>query len=249
MSGSSASNSSRVSSGHASVADYLSDFQQQVEAMLPEENPGEPAMSQLVNIYVARDNKRRIVVMIQTGPTTLTRVNYVMPVSREGAPLFNLRGLQPHTPPTFSTMAISPLQTAATAAATWAAANNVAEWASEIARVAAAEAAAPEANRRRKRLMRNVLVYWRSMRADVQNALAGILARASVTTSRSQTSNTIRSVAPSSNSDPARRRSSSAARSATRRRLVSKQRISSRRRSNRRTTSNRTRRRISSNPT
>lgn len=249
MSESSSSSSNRASSGHASVADYLSDFQQEVEAAMPEENPGEPAMSQLVDIYVGRDNKRRIVLMIQTGPTTMTRVNYIMPVSRGGAFLFRLHGLQPHTPPTFATMAIPPAERISDVAHAWAAANNVAAWDAEIARVSAEEAATPENEQKRKRLMRNLLVYWRSMRTGVQNALRGISIRRGgntstvpVNSSNVRSSSMPRNLAGSSNSDPARRRTSSAARSATRR---ARRRRST---SNRSRRSSSGRRRISSNP-
>lgn len=238
-------------SGHASVEDYLSDFQQQVEAAMPDELPGSSGMSELVGIYISRDNKRRIVIFIQTEPRELTRINYVMPVSRAGAPLFRLEGLQPHTSPVFSTMAIAVGSDATGTATAWAAANNVASWALEISRVHDAEAIEPAPGRRRK--MHNLVVYWKAMRAAITRALSGIGIRYTGESSteplyssnaHSSSSGVPRSVSGSANSDPRRRRTSSAARSAsaTRRRHLRHTRSSSRRTST-------SKRRISSNPT
>lgn len=230
-------------SGHASVEDYLSDFQQQVEAAMPDELPGSSGMSELVGIYTSRDNKRRLVIFIQTGPRELTRISYVMPVSRAGAPLFGLEGLQPHTPPTFSTMAIAADSDAIGAVTAWSATNNVAPWNLEIQRVSDAEAIEPSA--KKKRAMHNLVIYWKSMRAAITHTLSGIGIRYTgnsssepLYSSNARSTSAPRSVSGSPNSDP-RRRTSSAARSAARRHT--------RRRSSRRTSTNR--RRISSNPT
>jgi len=228
-------------SGHASVDDYLSDFQQQVEAAMPDELPGSAGMSELVGIYTSRDNKRRIVIFIQTGPSELTRINYVMPVSRAGAPLFGLEGLQPHTAPVFSTMAITVGSDAMGTATAWAAANNVASWVREIDRVRDAEAIEPSSKKRR--MIRNLLFYWKTMRVAISRTLSAIGIRytgessTEPLNSSNGSSNTSapRSVVDSPNSDPRRRRTSSAARSASAARR--RQRSSSTRK-----------RRISSNP-
>lgn len=183
--------------GHASIHDYLSDFQQLLERELPEELPGSVATANLIGEYVHSD-KRRILLFIQTSPTHALRVQYRMPVPANGARLFNGEGLMPHTEPTFGTVAIVGIPAAAAAA-------GMRDWNDEIARLTTMRDTHADAGYRRK--AKNVLIYWNLMRPLIRTAVRGVGVRTS-----SASSSSVSAVSSSSNrsSGPRSYRSSSA---------------------------------------
>jgi hypothetical protein len=193
--------------GHASVHDYLSDFQQLVEQHLPEELPGAVSMSNLVAEFVGMD-KRTVLLYVQTSATHALRIRYKMPVPAGGARLFDGEGLMPHTEPTFSTVPIADIEANAAAAA-----GTMRPWAAEFERIAVVETGGNTAGIRRK--ARNILIYWNLMRPLLRTAIKGIGIR---TSSNLSSSNASSSPASSSSSNHPLLPVSSTARSSSSRR-------------------------------
>jgi hypothetical protein len=172
---------------HAGTADYISDFQQLVERELPEEEPGAATLSTLIDIYISRDNKRHIEIFIQTGPQSVLRVRYIMPMSAVAArALYDQEGLQPHTPPLFFQHPIPVGQTASAVAVTWAATNNVSQWSAELTRVTEIEAGLEAGTRKRR--TGNLIHYWRIMRRAILRALHEIYVGEQVSSSSNRAS-------------------------------------------------------------
>ena len=230
--------------GYADAEDYFSDFRDQLERQLPEEYPGSNAIRKLLGEYVARD-KRSILIVIKTGPTTALSIRYKMPVPAEGAPVFGLEGLVPHEPPVFGMLTLPEIPARVAAA-------GVAPWDDEVTRVQGldVEGTAPKI----RRAARNVLVYWRAMRRLLRRVYGdlGILGQHSNSQDRATTLSTDstdpRQHTPKPNSDPRARsrtrtlsapRSSSSRvspRSSTRRRRSANARVGTRRRLEKKTT-------------
>ena len=190
--------------GYADAEDYFSDFRDQFERQLPEEYPGSTAIRKLLGEYVARD-KRSILILVKTGPTTALSIRYKMPVPANGASIFGLEGLVPHDPPVFGMLTIPEIPARAAAA-------GVAPWDAEITRVQGVEATGDTSKVRR--VAHNVLVYWRVMRRllrrvytelGIHDEHAPSHARS---TTRSVGSTEPRQPTPRPNSDPAARRTS-----------------------------------------
>jgi len=175
-------------------------------------------------------------------------------VSATAAPLFKLRGEQPATAAVFDDMDVPAGEDAATFIATYAAANNIALWSSERARLAALKATTPAGPL--KNTINNIGVYWKYMQAKMYE----VIGNSSVRLLRSASDNPL----PSSNrlrssdraSEPRQRRSSSVSRrrssgyrTSSHRRLLrrSSSRRSSGRSSSRRSSGRRSSRRRSSN--
>ena len=220
--------------GYADAEDYLSDFRDQLERQLPEEYPGSTAIRKLLGEYVARD-KRSILVVIKTGPTTALSVRYKMPVPASGASIFGLEGLVPHEPPVFGMLTIPEIPARVAAA-------GVAAWGAEVTRVQGVEAASDTPKMRRA--AHNVLVYWRMMRRLLRRVYTELSIHDEHTPShRRSTTRSIggtepRQPTPRPNSDPAARRTStllaprspsSAKRSSSRRRRSASARVGPRR--------------------
>lgn len=155
------------------VSDYFARFNDTISDHFVEGNVGEHNGYFFDSEYVSRDNKRRVVFFVTHGlpeeARVLTRVTYGLPVSADGAPLFKLEGVQPDTPPTFAEMAIPAGQTTPDFIAAYVAGNNLAGWGSEVARVAALEAAAEPGKARRA--YHNVGIYWRDQRRRFYDAI------------------------------------------------------------------------------
>jgi hypothetical protein len=212
--------------GYADAEDYFSDFRDQLERQLPEEYPGSRAIRKLLGEYVARD-KRSVLIVVRTGPTTALSVHYKMPVPANGASIFGLEGLVPHEPPVFGMLAIPEIPERVAAAA-------VAPWDTEVARVQGVEATGDTPKLRRA--AHNVLVYWRLMQRLLHRVYAdlGIIGQQASTqrrtTTRSSNGTDPRMSTPRPNSDPAVRRTSTLSAPSSKR-SSSKRRTSSRRRS------------------
>lgn len=151
------SNSNSSSDVPQTINGYLSAFITMVTSELPAEEPGAPTTSELLGVYVGKQNKRQIYIYIRTGPAEILRVGYMMPVPAKYARIFKQPAgrLVPHEEPTFS----RPL-------AIDAATLNVASWNDEIARVTGLEADA-EAGSVLSRTLQGLLLYWNYMRTQL----------------------------------------------------------------------------------
>jgi hypothetical protein len=225
------------------IGDYFAALIEALDTNLPEGNVGQNNGFYLHSQYVGRDNKRRIVLFVTHGKPAiarqLTRVTYILPVPAKGARLFKLEGLQPATAATFDDMELAAGQDAATAIASYAAANNIALWHAELARVAALEAETPAGSK--KTMLHNLGIYWRGM----QRLLFDAVANTDIKMTRSLSDRTVASSNSAARSHHASNpRSSSSARSSS----GSRRRTSSRS-TGRRTSSRSTGRRTSSRST
>jgi len=203
------------SSEYNSVRDYLVDFQERVIERLPEEDPTRHnTQVQLLGDFVSRSDKRDISLFVRVGPNRVLRITYGLPVSEEASPLF-LEGdeepeLLEHTAPIFDEMDMNPALVRQ--------GLGLHLWAAEIDRVRIMEAAEPMKPNgqpgKRKKMLRNLLLYWRSMRRQVLQIIGQLGLRY-------QEDPPHYAMASSKNSDP-RYRSGSSRSSSKRRSMSSK---------------------------
>ena len=196
------------------VSDYFARFTDTLIHRFPEGDPGEDVAWFFDSDFVTRDNKRRIVFFVTHGlpdeARMVTRVTYVLPVPADGAPVFQLVGAQPDTPPVFEEMAIPAGQVASAFISAYTATNNLAPWHDEIARVRHLELSAAPYNRM-KHAYHNVVYFWKTMRKRFFDAVFNSTIRMTHTSSgRLRSSETRRRTVrrASTGSDPKPRRAS-----------------------------------------
>jgi len=238
-----------MSSEPTMVSEYFARFSHDLSRRFPEGNVGEDTGVFFFKDYIARDNKRRIVFFVTHGlpeeARRVTRINYGLAVSAAAAPIFHAEGVQPDIRPTFSESAVPAGQTAAEYIEAYVAANNLVSWHADIQRLHAAELAEPPG--KRKRVMHNVLAYWRLVRPHFYDAVFSSTIRMTHTSSGRLRSSEERrrhvSRGNSQGSDPAPQRTSSASsgsrRASAGRRSSSSRRFSSNRSLSRKATTGR----------
>jgi hypothetical protein len=233
-----------MSSEPTMVSEYFARLAHDLSRRFPEGNMGEDTGVFFFKDYIARDNKRSVVFFVTHGlpeeARRVTRINYGLAVSAAAARVFHAEGVQRDTRATFSESAVPAGQTAAEYIEAYAAANNLVSWHADIDRLHAAELAEPPGAR--KRVMHNVLAYWRLMRPHFYDAIFSSTIRMTHTSSGRLRSSEARRHSIRSNSqapNPASQRTSSASsgsRRATAGRRSSSKRVTSRRSSSARAT-------------
>lgn len=157
------------------VSDYFARFSQTLAGRFKENDMGEDqGFFFNPEVYVSRDNKRRIVFFITNGleeeAQSLTCCSYVFPLSEEAAKiLYGLDEAQPDEGPTFADMTVPAGQTVADFITAYAAGNNLVSWNQEIRRVKGMEDAAKPG--KTKRTLNNLIYYWRNMRGRLYDAI------------------------------------------------------------------------------
>lgn len=221
------------------MEDYFADLIEDLDENLPAGNVNENNGFYLHSQYVGRDNKRRIVLFVTHDKPAVarrvTRVTYILPVPEgRGAEIFNLVGRQPATPATFADIDVPVGQDANSAIVAYAAANNLATWHSEAARLRALEDTTPPGRLRTK--IRNIGIYWRGMQRLMYDAIANTDIRLTRSFSNNPLSSSHRRTTSRHTSD-VRPRSSSSVRASSRSRRASRASSRSRRTSSKKVTS------------
>jgi hypothetical protein len=178
------------------VHGYIGDFVGAIDNALPDEEPGSSVYKQLADIYVSRDNKRRIVTYIKTGSRTYARVTYILPVMKEASRIFQQQeALIPDGgAPVMNEVAVPAGSSFEDAIRADAAANNVFSWKEEIDRVR--HIAESEPAGKRKAMANNIVLYWSRIRTYIMKAFE----RSSITieVARASSNRRTASVYPSS---------------------------------------------------
>lgn len=147
------------------VSDYMNIFKKKLGRYFSGPDPNSNNDFVLMTDFITRDNKRRIVFHVSHGlpehATTYTEVIYTLPVSEEAAPLFKGDDVMPHIEPTFFDITVPRGSTAEETVK--ARAGNITSWFDDIQRLQSLATA--ETDAKRKRAIKNVLTYWRDMRA------------------------------------------------------------------------------------
>jgi len=155
------------------LRNYALAFQRAVEKHFQrEENPEARGQHRLVGDFVAA-NKRDVMFVVIHG-TTLYEIKYKMPVPEQIERLFAEQSLEP-TGPTFFESRIAAADAPGLAAAA-AARFAYLPWAGEVQRLEtkfAGLANTPE-NKSVRKTVRNIIEYWRGMRAMLLDALDNI---------------------------------------------------------------------------
>jgi hypothetical protein len=245
-----------MSSEPSVVSEYFVRLSQDLSRRFPEGNVGDGTGVFFFKDYIVRNNKRNIVFFVTHGlpdeARRVTRITYGLSVSATAAPIFHAVGVQHDTRPTFSESAVPAGQTAAEYIEAYASGNNLVSWRADIERLHAAELAEPPGARRR--VMHNVLAYWRLMRPQLYDAIFNSTIRVIHTSSGRVRSSEARrrrvsrgnSEASNPNSQRISSGSSGSRRTTAGRRSSSKRVTSSRSTSSRATAGRSNRRRISS---
>jgi hypothetical protein len=193
------------------VTQYLADFTFALEThfhLLPGDNLGEPGDSyRLVADYVARNDKRAVVLYIQRGSREITRIVYTLPVGAAHASLFNKTGVQPSSSPAFTTVRMSVEDDARTCVIKDSA-NVLALWPSEIERVSGLSRTLGDGAV--KTAATQLSVYWAIMRLSLLTAVkaAGITLLTSMNLTPNSNSSSNSSVHSYNIARASRRRSS-----------------------------------------
>jgi len=193
------------------VTQHLADFTFALEQhfhLLPGDNLGEPGDSYRRGAdYVARNDKRVIVLYIQRGSREITRIVYTLPVSGAHAPLFNKVGVQPSSGLTFATIHTS-IEDDARTYVIKGSANNVALWSSEVARVLGLTRTLADGAVKTAAIQLNV--YWGIMRISLLTAVkaAGVTLLTSMNLTPNSNSSSNSSVHSYNIARASRRRSS-----------------------------------------
>jgi len=176
------------------VSEYFARLTKDLSRRFPLADVGENSNNTFHSEYISRDNKRRVVFFVDHTPEhAVTRVTYVLPVSREAAPLFGEDDTMPDTRASFTHMKISAKKTITEFVEEYVAANNLEDWRTEIARVTHNKkvlehdisiieeerntfGVAPVAAQLKralayKKAYTNVIVYWKAMRSKLYDAI------------------------------------------------------------------------------
>lgn len=161
----------RNSNSSLMVSDYMNIFKRKLGRYFSGPDPNSNNDFVLMTDFVSRDNKRRIVFHVSHGlpehATTYTEVTYTLPVSEEAAPLFKGDDVMPHVEPTFFDVDVPHGSTAEKTVQ--ARAGNITPWYNDIQRLQGLATAEQDA--KRKRAIKNVLMYWRDMRSRFLDAI------------------------------------------------------------------------------